>query len=386
MTSGEMQRWLHSGQSASIDGLDLRPRPHPFAPGTPFSISRGQAAAFYLLAADGGQWIIKKFHPGRSPDARYLGAVRGVIPEVPAFTAGHQRRVLSANHLRPAHRDPALARWLDGTVLMPKIDGVDWAAVADKLRAGDIALSGGERLRLVLALAGAVHALEEADCAHRDLSTGNLYLWSEARQVALIDWDSAFHPSLTMPANTTCGSTGYMAPFVWVGDNVDPALTWGPGADRFALAVCCVEFLLMDRGAPFHGDGGMFDQEDLRRRRGATIDAAQARLRRDFPDAAGLFARALSARAYLECPSPGSWEAVAASAANVALAPQIDQLPVTDLDFAAFLVSRTPPPPIWPAPPLPPAPLFPRIDQPAQAETVPSAPILPPDPWKDRRR
>jgi serine/threonine protein kinase len=339
-----------------------------------------------MVAEDGGQWIIKKFHPGRSPDAGYLAAVRALIPVEPGFASGSGRRVLARTDVRGEGTGQQLAEWCAGTILMPKVAGIDWAAAADRLRTRSLALSREARALLCRNLARAIQQLERAGSSHRDLSTGNVYLDPSTLEIALIDWDSLYHPSLTMPANTTCGSLGYIAPFVYRGGAIDAATTWGPGADRFALAICCVEFLLMGPDSPLAGDGGMFTQEELRRGAGVNLDAARATLRREAPVAAQFFERALAATSYAACPTPVEWERLAEGIVGIdAAPPHLDAVPQSESEFLAFLKRIAPPPPVWPVPTLPPAPELARLLPRRRGGTpAPTAPPLPDDPWERR--
>jgi len=384
MAAQEIEAWLHSGEVATIAGLRLKPRPHPLTPLTPLLISRGQAAAFYTVADDGSQWIIKKFHPGRSPDAGYLQAIRSIIPGFDSFKAGKERKILSQADLSDGYQSRALGDWLAGTVLMPKISGIDWVAIADKTRSGELVLSREVRAHLCHKLAQAVSNLEKYRCAHRDLSCANLYIDETTWDVFLIDWDSVYHPNLIMPSNTTLGTSGYIAPFVWSANNINPTVTWAERADRFALAICCTEFLATSYGSAFAGDGGMFKQEDLRGRSGSTVEQALATLRREFPDAALLFEQTLMAQTYDECPSPEAWYRCTESILGVdVITPYLDEIPWSDNDFLTFLSRLSPPAPVWPAPPLPDAIDFTNILQQSALPQVPipQAPSLPEDPW-----
>lgn len=384
MPAQEVELWLRGGQYCQVAAVELRPAAHPILPQVPLSISRGQAEAFYFIASNNGQWIIKKFHPGRSPDVAYLQIVAQVVPNQAPFVCGAARRVLSASDL--TSRGPAgLDRWLAGSVLMPRIQGVDWSALTDRLHEGDLVLSAETRARLCRNLAQAVAELERHECAHRDLSSGNVYIDHANWDVSLIDWDSLYHPRLTMPANTTGGTAGYIAPFVWVGQGVDAAATWVEYADRFSLAICCVEFLVVTRGTVLANDGGMFRQDELVQRAGPAINHTRSVLRRDFPIAAPLFDQAIGATCYADCPSPDDWITFTNSILGVdAVAPKLDDaLPWSDADFLAALNRISPPPPVWPVPPIPAAPDFSTIlAEVAAAATlppgsIPSAPAAP---------
>src|SRR5690348_5593642 len=131
MTAIEMDSWLASRKTCTLGGMELRPRAHPVLPNTPLSVVRGQAEAFYTITIDDRQWILKKFHSGKSPDGQYLRRVRDCLPKSDSFIAGSQRCVLSGIDSSSRYSSKAFATWIDGTILMPKIDGVDWSTMAD---------------------------------------------------------------------------------------------------------------------------------------------------------------------------------------------------------------------------------------------------------------
>ncbi|MBM4040682.1 MAG: hypothetical protein FJ290_19425, partial [Planctomycetes bacterium] len=72
MPAEVVEGWLRSGHPAMLGELALRPVEHRGMPGMPLSIQRGQAEAFCLAGSDGTRWVLKKFHPGRSPNRSYL--------------------------------------------------------------------------------------------------------------------------------------------------------------------------------------------------------------------------------------------------------------------------------------------------------------------------
>jgi hypothetical protein len=109
-----------------------------------------------------------------------------------------------------------------------------------------------------------------------------------------------------MPANTTIGTNGFIAPFVREhGD--DPAATWMTGGDRFALAVLVLETFAAEAGCAFNGDGCLLDQDEIQARAGATLDRAFAAAAPRAPEAVSLFARALAAATPRDCPTPQQW-------------------------------------------------------------------------------
>jgi hypothetical protein len=365
-----------------VDGIRVRPREHHALPEFPLVVQRGQAAAYFLRATDGSEWILKKFHQGRCPNEEYLRGVSNILPRHHGFLSGTQRRVLTATDLRRepgCYYSPDLQRWLAGTVLMRRVPGIDWATAADEIREGGLQLSRQQRVALCRHLAELVQLMETYGCAHRDISSGNTFIDTSNWLVVLIDFDSTYHPTLAMPAVTTCGTEGYTHPFVWHCGTPRPEATWCPAADRFALTLVCVEFLVLDAGAPLAAEGGMFDQEQLRARSGPTLDQVRTRLRTEFQAAMPLFDAAIRSCSCLDCPAPGDWLRFC----DTILGPDAVPPPLDDLEnilpdyFARLLQRRVRAAPVWPAPHLP--------ELPNELFVLPNAPRrvvpLPQNPW-----
>lgn len=303
--------WLKSGKHAAVAGLRLRPVENQLMKGIPLAPVRGQAQAFYLKDDNSYEWILKKFLPAKIPSGAYIKAIQSLIPSRPGFQSGYLRRVLTgADVSRSDYFTPEFASWIENTVLMPRIKCDDWAGLADMIRRGSVTLTDNERLLLCKSLSEAVAALEGVDISHRDLSPTNVFVDVKAALVHFIDWDCVFHPSLSMPANTTFGSDGYTAPFVKGAAGPDPRATWGPHADRFGMAILNAEFLCMDVGTPLRNDGGMFEQSELYSRGGPETTAVIDALRKRFPEAARLLEAALAAQGFDDCPSPAEWLAL----------------------------------------------------------------------------
>jgi len=174
-------------------------------------------------------------------------------------------------------------------------------------------LTGEQRRSMCGNLASQVQLLEQRGLAHRDLSSTNIFIDTNTWEVHLIDWDSMFHSSLTIPANTTFGTNGYIAPFVRINGSEDPRVTWTTASDRFSLAVLSVEFLTVERNSPVTGDGGLVDQDEIFSLRGNGLNQIRARLKAEFPHALTLFENALNARRPGDCPSPDNWLAIGGS-------------------------------------------------------------------------
>ncbi len=302
-----IQQWLLDRRSANIDSIELMPTESPLLPDAPLVVSKGQADAYYLKDSSGQSWILKKFKPGKSPDTQYIKAIQSLIPQDRGLESGYERRVLSAASIKPTgYYTPEMANWLDDTILMRKVSGQDWASLADEIREGG-SLQKEERLSLCRRLSEIILLLEQNDLSHRDLSSGNVFVDAPNQEVHLIDWDSLYHSSLTMPPNTTYGTEGYVAPFIKVNGAELAQVSWTPHSDRFSLAVLNAEFLTMEAGSPVTGDGGAFDQDEIYNRGGSNMAAILDRVKQICPKAANLVLKALNAANFDECPSPEKW-------------------------------------------------------------------------------
>lgn len=303
-----VQEWLQSGRPAFVNGLELVPRPVPGLPGVPLVASMGQAQAYYLREATNSLWILKKFLPGRSPDVNYIRAIQALIPNKPGLESGYERRVLAPTDVSGAgYHTTDFADWLENTILMRMVSGDSWANLADTIRDGSRSFTVDERVSLCRKLSEKIQYLEQCDLSHRDLSSTNVFVDWRTLEVHLIDWDSLYHSTLTMPQNTTFGTTGYIAPFVKVNGTEVPQVSWTVRSDRFGLAMLNAEFLSLDTGSPLTGDGGAFDQDEIYSRGGPGIAAICDKVRVSCPAAVPLIERSLSASKFDECPGPGEW-------------------------------------------------------------------------------
>jgi hypothetical protein len=379
-----VEKWLLSGRNALIGAHSLKPVEHKYAKGKPLSSQKGQAEAFFLKDEQNGWWILKKFRPTCTLDPAYLARAACLLPREPGFVCGTDRHILTAGSLqkaKDAHYSKTLDRWLDGTILMPRVKGVDWACLAEDARNGEIVLEPLQRLSLCRKLTRLIELLEAHRCCHRDLSSGNIFIDIDTGDVYLIDFDSLFHPSLAMPAATTCGTAGYTAAYMWTGGNLDARRSWCEGADRYALALLNVEMLLVGKGTPATGEGGIFDQDELRNRSGKGIDSIVAELRARYPHAAALSLQAIRSRTPADCPAPGAWNSLFAGApAGTMGLPRLADLPDPADRIAALLARARPAAPLWPAPSLKDVPAaIPQL--PARQQAVIYGLQLPADPW-----
>lgn len=383
MPSEVMNHWLASGRTAQVGPHDLRPAEHPCAKGKPLSSQKGQAEAFFLTGAGGQRWILKKFHQTCTLDRAYLAGVGTVLPKEAAFACGTARQILATgalNRVQGHYYSQDLDQWLDGTILMPRVKGIDWATLADSVRDGEVILEPPQRLNICLNLTKLVELLEAHQCSHRDLSCGNIFVECRADRVHLIDFDSLFHPSLKMPNATTCGTEGYTAPYAWANGGLDPGRTWCERADRYALTLLNAEILLVNRGAAATGEGGIFRQEELKNRSGRGIDSVVTELNARYPQAAAFLQQAIQSRTAADCPSPKQWHTFCRTAPDAMAATTLAELP-DPADRIAYLLTRSrPAAPLWHIPNLKDVPATIPV-LPVTSHTTMPHPELPSDPW-----
>ncbi len=383
MSDEVVEKWLKSCKFAQVNGKRLRPLQHTLLKGTPLSVQKGQAEAYWFSDETGQNWILKKFHNGKNPDSKYLNSIASLLPKNDAFKAGTQRQILSActlNRNPGCYYTAALANWLDGTVLMPKILGCDWSATADDIREGKLELQRGLRIQLALNLVNVIEILEKYNCCHRDISSGNVFIIIASGEIYLIDFDSMYHQNLAMPQATTCGSVGYISPYAWLSNNLDAKRTWCPYADRYALAIIIVEFLTLGKGSPLTAEGGMFEQEELRKRGGKGIDNIRMVLGNEWTQVLPLFDAVINSKDFASCPAPQDWQQVLNKTPEDSIRfPRIDELESIRPDyFGEILGKLRPKAPLYSAPSL--------SDMPSVSlnlsQTVAKPVSLPPDPWQ----
>jgi hypothetical protein len=170
----------NANDKLTIDDVTYRFIEHPTIPGTPFG-QAGRRATVYQLAGDKGDlYALKVFYK--------------------AFRAPHIAE--SADRLRSFAKLPGLQvcerTVLDDLVyatLMPWMKGELWQEVIQNRRAYQFApeLSAALAQALVRILA----VMEQQQLAHCDLSGGNVIVMRTRGEVALIDVEDLYSPSLT---------------------------------------------------------------------------------------------------------------------------------------------------------------------------------------------
>ena len=306
--AGLMQAWLLSRERAILNNVALVPVSEGIGSERPKVIESEEGFAYFLVDDEGRRWILKKFLPGREPELAYLNAIQTLIPRDPGFESGSERTILRARSvLRQGFYNPEFQEWIEGTILMPQVSAPTWAYSARSIREGTTTLSVGDRLLLCACLAKLVSSLESQGLAHRDLSARNILVDVATRNVHFVDWDSLYHASLRMQTETTCGTYGYMAPFVKVDGEENVHLSWKERADRFALAILSSEFLVIGPESMAVEEGGLLLQSEIDRRSGPTIFELRQRLKSAFPGSTHLFDQTIRAKTFEECPSPKDW-------------------------------------------------------------------------------
>jgi len=387
MAAEVMEQWVKNGRYAVVCQRRIKPIENTRLKGKPLSSQKGQAEAFFLKDERGHWLVLKKFHSGRSPDRAYLSKVGSLLPRDPGFTCGTDRHILSKADLvktKGYHYNAELARWLDGTVMMPKASGYDWTTVADELRDGTTHLDTTQRFILCRNLTRLIELLEAAHCCHRDLSCGNVFIETVTGAVSLIDFGSFYHPSLPMPKVTTCGTEGYTAPYAWDNGTLNARRTWCESVDRYPLSLLIAEYLLVTRGTRITSEGGIFEQDELRKRSGRGINSILSELKQQYPKAAQLLQRTILSHNPKDCPSPREWNHFFDGAGVVSTLVILVDMPEPSAARISDILSRCrPAAPIWPAPPLSEIPLkIPQI--PKGPGIAPRAVSLPPDPWEQK--
>lgn len=300
--------WLKKKEYAVLSGHRLRPIENQFLQGEPLFIRRGHSQAFYLKDNNNLHWVLKKFSPGKTPSSAHLGVIKTLIPQSPGFETGYLRQVLTKEDVSTSgFFSDEYVSWIDNTILMSRISQPDWASLIDKARTGLLIQPNDERLVLCRNLSHKIKILEDNHVSHRNLSRTSVFVDTRDQSIHLINWDEIFHPTLAIPPNRTIGTWGYIAPFMNKSGTPDPLISWGPHADRFSLAILNSEFLGLRADSPIHGDGGLFNQDELFARSGEGIEQILKTLRKTFPGADVLLKRALDARSFDECPSPAEW-------------------------------------------------------------------------------
>lgn len=303
--------WLQSGLPAFIRSVRLVPTPHPKYDNIAYHYEGAQGRAYQIIQeSNKRKWVIKKFKKGMQPDSPCLAAVRSLVPRGIAFRSASKRVILSSGDLKwgdGLYSSKDFGKWIENSILMPKMPGKSWQEVAREIRTGRQKLPMVHRIGFAKYLAEAVKSMENNACAHRDLSNSNMLVDLREYVIYLVDWDSLFHGSIYFHENTPAGTEGYMAPWVKENGKWNAKKSWNRKADRFSLAILIAELLLVNKGTARYHDGCHFAQEMFFNARQSYITKTIEALHNISESLGHLFQQTIIAKSYDDCPDPLNW-------------------------------------------------------------------------------
>ncbi len=268
--------------------------PHPVVPSIVWG-QEGRHAIVYQIRSETARYALKVFRPV----FRHEGLVDAAenlayYQELPGMRVCRQT-VLTREEYGPLidrHED------LNYAMMMPWIDGQTWFDFLQKKE--NVTLD--QSRQLAENIAWVLYALELNRLAHCDLSSGNVIISPQLKQVDLIDVEDLYSPWIDTPPYVSLGTMGYAH------RSVRQDGQWGPLGDRFAGAILLAEMLAWAnpevRDAAF-GES-YFEPEEVQ------ADSARYRLLRDTlrvydPGFAETFESAWRSRALEECPPLKTW-------------------------------------------------------------------------------
>lgn len=299
-----IQRWSKSGLPMVIKNSQLS----PITKNKELETYNGTQGTAYGIVqkSTGKEWVIKKFNQGCLPPKNYLKNIRKVVPDDPAFISAKKRLILVPDDLRNKpnnYHSFQMARWLENSILMQKAPGKSWKEISDEIRDGKRKIKKSKRLAIAHNLVNAVNTLEENNCAHRDLSHENIYIDLDDNSVYFVDWDTMYHTSLPYVKNTSCGTSGYRAPWLTASSKKD----WQHHSDRFALGILLAEILLMKIDERPTKQGVMFTDEILQQEQDPFVAQKVQKMYEYSENMGDLFLQCLTAKSFAECPVPQQW-------------------------------------------------------------------------------
>ncbi|BBM85711.1 protein kinase domain-containing protein [Candidatus Uabimicrobium amorphum] len=299
-----IQRWSKSGLPMVIKNSQLS----PITKNKELETHHGEQGTAYGIVqkSTGKEWVIKKFNQGCLPPKNYLKNIRKVVPDDPAFISAKKRLILVPDDLRNKPKNYhsfQMARWLENSILMQKAPGKSWKDLSGEIRDGKCKIKKNKRLSIAHNLVNAVNTLEENNCAHRDLSHENIYIDLDDNGVYFVDWDTMYHTSLPYVKNTSCGTSGYRAPWITESAKKD----WQHHSDRFALGILLAEILLMKIDERPTKQGVMFTDEILQKEQDPFVAQKVQKMYEYSENMGDLFLQCLTAKSFAECPVPQQW-------------------------------------------------------------------------------
>src|ERR1044071_1615921 len=138
--NGVNEAWFETGKFALIDDLALRPGQRETSLAV-YSTSE-HAISYCLVDEIDNKWILKKFFAEYEPEFGYLELISDLVPRVPGFESGFERRVLNQSSVSTSgYYNDELQLWLHGAILVPQVCAPTWANLTDSIMAGGHELS-----------------------------------------------------------------------------------------------------------------------------------------------------------------------------------------------------------------------------------------------------
>jgi serine/threonine protein kinase len=293
----------------TIDGrrYGFRSVPHPAAPASAHVISAGRADVHRVQElASKSEYALKVFM------ARHRGPQ---VAEACARLDAHKRSgglsVCDRRCLSPGRADETIADFpnLAFAVLMPWVRGESWFDVLAKGKSGG-SWSEADGTAFALRLATVLFHLERSGMAHGDVSSGNVILNRQSRDLQLVDVEDLYAPGWPRPQSPSTGTPGYRHRNI-------PADVWSAAADRFAAGILLCEMLTWSNAgirSLAHGES-YFDQTMIDQADNGAYAPLRAAVSRWGPDLVSLLDCAWSSADVNDCPSLSDWHGALQAAA-----------------------------------------------------------------------
>ena len=277
-----------------IDNAEYSFTPHPVVPSITWG-QEGRHAIVFQIRSEQARYALKVFRPVFRHEGLIDAAeTLNYYQELPGMRVCKQRVLTRATHGELIDRFEDL----DYAMLMPWIEGQTWFDFLQKKE--NVTLD--QSRQMAENIAWVLYALELNRLAHCDLSSGNVIIAPQLKQVDLIDVEDLYSPWIEPPPYVSLGTMGYAH------QSVRAEGQWGPLGDRFAGALILAEMLAWAnpdvRNAAF-GESYFMPEE-------VQADSERYRLLRDTlrvydPGFAETFESVWRSRSLEDCPSLKTW-------------------------------------------------------------------------------
>ena len=286
------------GSAIEVAGESYRFACMPGTKDIVFGAAGRAGTVFKAHDAQGRSWALKVFNPNlREPGLVALSRSLAPLAKQPGLEAC-QRRVLTPQGERELLQ---LQPDLLYALLMPWLEGQTWS----EIMTDRVSLTAAESLAVARDLASKLCSFEQQSLAHCDLSGGNLVvrLNQASPEVAFVDLEGLYTPSLARPKYVPAGSPGY-GPGRLHGEQ------WGPEADRLSGAILIAEILTWCRPEIREASAAeSFFEEDEVQRDCPRYQLLRTQLKTQWGEAvARMFDQAWQAKSPQECPTLGEWD------------------------------------------------------------------------------